>query len=308
MCIVQGSAQWLCRPCVRYSAMHGATGLDGAIFPPTTRRPLATNCWVHIANTILHAPRGVHFVCTGPLTNLAILLKAFPEVMANIEEIIFMGGAIGIGNTTPAAEWNMWCDPEAAHVVVHSGLRVVMVPLDATKHVPVTPDVLARLDSLPCTPPCSSSNSPGQSGNSPGQSSNSPGQSGNSPGQSGNSPGQMAGCGSSSGEQGASLTSMLGGMLRFRNESISKKYGSKHSWLHDPCTVAYVIDPSLVTLEHMHVDVEYKSAHCDGRTVCDRCVCVCNIFHVFNIHISHLLCRKWCGGGIVKGFFRKRKM
>lgn len=71
----------------------------------------------------------VDFVVTGANTNLAVLLKAFPDIKQNIKKITIMGGAIGLGNWTPAAEFNILVDPEAAAIVFNCGIRINVIPL-----------------------------------------------------------------------------------------------------------------------------------------------------------------------------------
>ena len=85
-----------------------------------------------IAATLREQPQPVTLVPTGPLTNVALLLARYPDVEAIIERVVLMGGAIGEGNVTPAAEFNIWADPEAARRVFSSSLEVTMVGLDVT--------------------------------------------------------------------------------------------------------------------------------------------------------------------------------
>jgi inosine-uridine nucleoside N-ribohydrolase len=90
----------------------------------------------------------VHLVCTGQLTNAALLLTLFPEIKSKLAQVVIMGGGIGIGNTSPAAEFNIECDPEAAKIVfdeASKGLRLVMVPLEVTHTALCTPDILERI-------------------------------------------------------------------------------------------------------------------------------------------------------------------
>jgi purine nucleosidase/pyrimidine-specific ribonucleoside hydrolase len=84
-------------------------------------------------------------IATGPLTNIALLLRIHPEVRTKIKEIAWMGGSTGRGNVTPYAEFNCWVDPEAAAVVVAAGLRFSMVGLNVTHLALVTPEVLDQL-------------------------------------------------------------------------------------------------------------------------------------------------------------------
>ena len=118
------------RPLVRepYVAayVHGETGLDGSDLPPAGRTPVEQ----HAVDFLAERVEGITLVATGPLTNVALLLARHPE--ARPERIVLMGGAIAEGNVTPAAEFNVWADPEAAKRVFASGLDVTMVGLDVT--------------------------------------------------------------------------------------------------------------------------------------------------------------------------------
>lgn len=88
-----------------------------------------------IYNDIMSQEKKVHFVVTGAMTNLAILIKAFPDMLEKLEGITIMGGAIGLGNWSPAAEFNILVDPEAAHIVFNCGIKITMVPLEVTHTV-----------------------------------------------------------------------------------------------------------------------------------------------------------------------------
>src|SRR5919201_1059211 len=114
------------RPLVREpfvaAHVHGETGLDGPDLPPARGRPLDAHAVDFLAERILAAPGPPTLVPTGPLTNVALLLARHPDVAARLERIVLMGGAIAEGNVTPAAEFNIWCAPEAARRVFESGL------------------------------------------------------------------------------------------------------------------------------------------------------------------------------------------
>jgi inosine-uridine nucleoside N-ribohydrolase len=131
------------RPLVRErhvaAHVHGETGLDGPELPPPARPPAADHAIDLIAAAVKGAARPVTLVPTGPLTNIALLLARYPELEPRIERVVLMGGAIGEGNITPAAEFNIWADPEAAHRVFTSGLDVTMVGLDVTHKALMTP-------------------------------------------------------------------------------------------------------------------------------------------------------------------------
>jgi inosine-uridine nucleoside N-ribohydrolase len=137
------------RPLVRErhvaAEVHGETGLDGPYLPPPSRRPGAAHAIDWIAEALLTNPGPVTLVATGPLTNIALFLARYPELETRIERIVLMGGAIAEGNATPAAEFNIWVDPEAAHRVFESGLHLTMVGLDVTHQALMTPVHAQRL-------------------------------------------------------------------------------------------------------------------------------------------------------------------
>jgi inosine-uridine nucleoside N-ribohydrolase len=119
--------------------VHGASGLDGPDLPDAVTAPVAAHAVDFLAERLLGAPEPVTLIPTGPLTNVALLLARWPEVAPRIERIVLMGGAIAEGNVTPAAEFNIWADPEAAARVFASGLDVTMVGLDVTHKALLTP-------------------------------------------------------------------------------------------------------------------------------------------------------------------------
>jgi inosine-uridine nucleoside N-ribohydrolase len=122
------------RPLVRdpfvAAYVHGETGLDGPDLPPPQRAPVGQHAADFLAEKIRERAGAVTLVPTGPLTNVALLLALHPD--ARPERIVLMGGAIAEGNVTPAAEFNIWCDPEAAARVFGSGIDVTMIGLDVT--------------------------------------------------------------------------------------------------------------------------------------------------------------------------------
>jgi inosine-uridine nucleoside N-ribohydrolase len=137
------------RPLVREPAVaadvHGETGLDGPDLPPPRGTTIGTHAVDFLAERIHACDRPVTLVPTGPLTNVALLLARHPDVAANLERIVLMGGAIAEGNVTPAAEFNIWADPEAAARVFASGLDVTMVGLDVTHRALLTDAHAQRL-------------------------------------------------------------------------------------------------------------------------------------------------------------------
>jgi inosine-uridine nucleoside N-ribohydrolase len=137
------------RPLVRErrtaAEVHGETGLDGPNLPGPSRPPAPMHAIDWIAQAVTAAAEPVTLIPTGPLTNIALFLARYPELQARIARIVLMGGAIGEGNTTPAAEFNIWVDPEAAHRVFQSGVDLTMVGLDVTHRALMTPAHAGRL-------------------------------------------------------------------------------------------------------------------------------------------------------------------
>jgi purine nucleosidase len=126
------------RPLVRElhvaAHVHGESGLDGPELPHATTEPVAQPAVDFIAERIVP---GTVLVPVGPLTNIALYLEAHGT--ADVERIVLMGGAIAEGNMTPAAEFNIWADPEAAQRVFHAGVPVTMIGLDVTHRALLTP-------------------------------------------------------------------------------------------------------------------------------------------------------------------------
>jgi inosine-uridine nucleoside N-ribohydrolase len=130
--VARGAAAPLVREPFVAAYVHGESGLDGPDLPPARGEPVVH----HAVEVLAERASGATLVATGPLTNVALLLALHPD--ARPERIVLMGGAIAEGNVTPAAEFNIWADPEAAASVFRSGLDVTMVGLDVTHRALVT--------------------------------------------------------------------------------------------------------------------------------------------------------------------------
>ena len=125
--------------------VHGVSGLDGPDLPPPAGAPVAEHAVDFLAARIRSAAAPVTLIPTGPLTNVALLLARHPDAAERLERIVLMGGAIAEGNITPAAEFNIWVDPEAAARVFDSGLDITMIGLDITHRALMTPAHAERL-------------------------------------------------------------------------------------------------------------------------------------------------------------------
>lgn len=138
--VFAGCDRPLVRPLVTAEYVHGKTGLDGIALPEPTM-PLAPGHAVDfIIETLRELPAGSVTLCPlGPLTNIATAFTRAPDIIAKVAEVVLMGGAyFEVGNTTPAAEFNIHVDPQAADIVFKSGVPLVVMPLDVTHKVLTT--------------------------------------------------------------------------------------------------------------------------------------------------------------------------
>jgi inosine-uridine nucleoside N-ribohydrolase len=135
--VAAGADAPLVRERVVAEYVHGETGMDGPDLPPARTKPIDEHAVDYLAREIDARGGKLTLVPTGPLTNVALLLAMHPGVVP--ERVVLMGGAAGEGNRTPAAEFNIWADPEAARRVFESGIDVTMVGLDVTHQALITP-------------------------------------------------------------------------------------------------------------------------------------------------------------------------
>lgn len=145
--VALGSGKPLKREPMTCAAIHGETGLDGFPFSPLKVQYSQQNA-VELMKELLAKNDQVTLVPTGPLTNIAELLIKYPEVKNHIKSIVLMGGSMGHGNVSPAAEFNILCDPEAADIVFKSGLDVYMLGLDVTRQALVLPKVMRKMSTI----------------------------------------------------------------------------------------------------------------------------------------------------------------
>lgn len=127
------------------SYVHGATGLGTLELPPSEREVEPVHAVELLRRTLLAAPEPVTVIALAPLTNVAVLLRMHPEVLPRIARVVMMGGAVGAGNATAAAEFNVWHDPEAAEIVLTSGVPVVMYGLEPFYRATVPAERIAEL-------------------------------------------------------------------------------------------------------------------------------------------------------------------
>lgn len=130
--VAGGARKPLMRELIIADNVHGESGLDGPALPEPDFAPQSVTAVELMAKTLSESPQPVTIVATGPQTNVALLLNSHPELHDKIARIVMMGGAMVLGNWQPAAEFNIYVDPEAAEIVFQSGIPVVMAGLDVT--------------------------------------------------------------------------------------------------------------------------------------------------------------------------------
>ena len=191
----------------RAASVHGSDGLGDIGLADATISKKSQHAVDFIIETVIRYPDEITLCAIGPMTNIGLALLKEPAIAQKIKKVVFMGGAAFCpGNTTPAAEFNIWVDPHAAQIMLDSGVQLVMVGLDVTNKAVITTD---RLNAL-----------------------------------------RIGGT-----ELGAKVAAMM------------TSYGNGDPCLHDPCVIAYLLDPSLFEGVAARVDVECESLFNRGRTV-----------------------------------------
>ncbi|MBL0592737.1 pyrimidine-specific ribonucleoside hydrolase RihA [Aeromonas veronii] len=146
--VAAGAPKPLARELIIADNVHGESGLDGPKLPDPAFAPQAMTGIELMARCLRESPQPVTLVPTGPLTNVALLLAAHPELKPKIARIVLMGGAAGAGNWTPAAEFNIYVDPEAADMVFKSGVPITMCGLDVTHEAQVMDEDIERVRAI----------------------------------------------------------------------------------------------------------------------------------------------------------------
>lgn len=218
-----GQAGPLVRPPVPAGHVHGLSGLDGLAFAPHNKQFHPQKSVDFIIENCLKYPKDITIVTTGPMTNLAVALKYEPKIIECISSIVSMGGSFGLGNVTPAAEFNIYDDPEAAQIVFNSGIKVHMCGLDITSKTLVTPQIMERMRKI-----------------------------------------------------GNKASEMFCTCMENYNKNRKEAFGSDVGPLHDPVTIAYLINEKLITWKRMLVTVDLSHSDSYGRTNCDMSLKVTN--------------------------------
>ncbi|MCF1447128.1 nucleoside hydrolase [Agrobacterium vitis] len=148
--VYEGALKPLERPQVTAEHVHGKTGLDGAEVDEPVMPVQDQHAVDFIIDTIRREPAGTITLCTlGPQTNIALALQKAPDIAPRIRELVMMGGGFFEGgNITPAAEFNVYVDPQASRIVFGSGIPIVMMPLDVTHQLLTTKARVARIGAI----------------------------------------------------------------------------------------------------------------------------------------------------------------
>ncbi|MBZ5663653.1 MAG: nucleoside hydrolase [Acidobacteriia bacterium] len=144
--VAAGARTPLVRRLVTATYAHGENGLGGAVFPEPTTKPVATPAAEMICQIVRKYPGEVTLITIGPLTNVATAINSDPELAGIVRGLVMMGGSLSGGNITPAAEFNVYVDPEAARIVFQSGIPITMVGLDVTRKTSLTDDHVRTLE------------------------------------------------------------------------------------------------------------------------------------------------------------------
>ena len=216
--VAQGNQTPLVKPLETAPEVHGKTGLDGADLPEPDFAVQEIPAIELIAKTLRESSDKVTLVVTGPMTNAALFLRVYPELAKEkIDQIVFMGGAMGLGNWRPSVEFNIFVDPEAAKIVMNFGIPLVMAPLNVTHKAQILKNEIEEIGKI-------------------------------------NNP----------------VAHAFYGLLNFFEQyHENPKWGLKGAPLHDPCTIAWLIDPEMFETDWMNVDVETQGDLTRGETVCD---------------------------------------
>jgi purine nucleosidase len=206
------------RQLVTAEHVHGKTGLDGIDLPDPAMPLQKTHAVDFLIETLRREPAGsVTLVPIGPLTNIATAMARAPDIVPRIERIVLMGGAyFEVGNITPAAEFNIYVDPEAAAIVFGAGVPITMLPLDVTHRALTTRPRVEAFRALP-------------------------------------------------GRVGPAVAGWTDFFERFDKD----KYGTEGAPLHDPCTIAWLLNPDLFHGREVNVEIETEGRLTLGMTVAD---------------------------------------
>jgi ribosylpyrimidine nucleosidase len=209
------------QPMIRHRAIiaddiHGKTGLDGPVFEKLIKKKGSRHAVNFIIDTLMESDGDITMVTTGPMTNLAMAMRLQPNIIPKIKQIVFMGGSYQNGNVTPAAEFNIIADAEAAFVVFNSEIPLVMVGLDVSRNALCYPKIIERMA-----------------------------------------------------KNKNQASTLFVDLMKFFCKSQKEVFGWEGGPLHDPITIAYLLDPSILKTKFVNATVDIRGVESYGRTNCD---------------------------------------
>lgn len=146
--VASGASRPLFKEYEDASYAHGQTGMGGYDFGIVDKNPLPVHAVEALHQELSRTKEAVTIVAIGALTNIALLIRMYPDIQPKIKEIILMGGSLSGGNITGAAEFNIYSDPHAAKIVFKAGIKLTMIGLDLTLKTKLTPKSLTQLKDL----------------------------------------------------------------------------------------------------------------------------------------------------------------
>ncbi len=146
--VYKGMDRPMVRDQITAGDIHGQTGLDGPVFDTLTWKAEEEHAVHFLIRTLMNSDGDITLVPVAPLTNIAMAMQLEPGIKDKIKQIVLMGGAFGLGNASPAAEFNILADPEAAHIVFSSGVPIVMMGLDLTNQALADIRIIERMEAI----------------------------------------------------------------------------------------------------------------------------------------------------------------
>lgn len=213
--VYAGSVAPLLRERVTAGNIHGKNGFEGPVFGPRKKKECMGNGVKWAVEHVISHPGEVTFVSVGPWTDLAVCLKSDERFASSLKEIVLMGGAVDHpGNVTESAEFNVFADPEAAAIVLKSGVPTTVFALDVTLKLQLTEEILDKVRKLP----------------------------------------------------DSRYKEIFLASMGYYVPSLLRAHGEMPA-MHDPCTIAYLYDPSIFTYSYRPISVETKGDKTYGKTV-----------------------------------------
>lgn len=214
--VYAGCSQPMIREKIIAADIHGESGLDGPVFEELVIKPQKEHAVNYIVEKLTNSEEKITIVTTGPMTNIGMAIRLEPKILDKIEEIVLMGGAYTIGNVTPAAEFNILADADAASICFRSSLPITMIGLDVTRKALCYPEIVDRMGKIDNV-----------------------------------------------------ASKLFVDLMAHFNKSQKEIFGWEGGPLHDPITIAYLIDPTVLTTKPMYATIDIRSIDSYGRTNCD---------------------------------------